>query len=254
MSDTDRNETAAGRVSRLKWIFLAAAAAALVLSVFSITYIPSCEVRGNHYLEADYIEEALFGGDIGERYFYALLAEQLQGHKPIGGVASYRIVFHRNFTVSIDVTEEEPAAVIAWRGMLYPIDQNGFVMARLSQAPEGLTVIEGAELERIPLYSTVEPKNIEVSRIMMLLRQIRKFGISAQKLVYAANGTVVLTTGSMQVKLGSSVHMEEKIGTLHDILQESILDGIKGTLNLEDCGESGTQKNYIFELEEELET
>lgn len=84
--------------------------------------------------------------------------------------------------------------------------------------------------------------------ILQLTQLLDDNEIAADSISYDEKMQAVIALGDVKVSLGSRDNMTDKIAELCAILDSGGLNGLKGTLHLENCGD-GSTSSYIFDRE-----
>ena len=83
---------------------------------------------------------------------------------------------------------------------------------------------------------------------MQLTQLLDDNEIAVDSISYDEKMQAVIALGDVKVSLGSRDNMTDKIAELCAILDSGGLNGLKGTLHLENCGD-GSTSSYIFDRE-----
>ena len=225
------------------FLLLAVLSAAVILS-YMLTYIPVCRISGNHYLPDELIEEQLFGRPSEQRFYHAVIRDRLGRNPKIEGIKSYTISFLSDHSVSVDVSENEPVAAVLLDGQYYLFDSTGFILCAEKEKTVDAPLVRGLSVSDVRVYGRLEPDRPDREAVMKLLSLLAANRIRADEISYAADGTVTLACSSLQILLGGSRQLEDKVADLADILNSGKLSDLSGILHLEEFDESSA---YIFE-------
>ena len=222
---------------------------AIAVTVFFTAYVGDCQIVGSQYGQEEQIEEELFSTPMEQRFFYQLFRSLTHTQKTVDGLASYQMTFSTNLSVSVHVTENPIIGAVKWEHNLYYFDRNGYVMAKDIEIATLVPVIDGSDLKNVALYEKLSGIKDSFSEdILQLTQLLADNEITADAISYDVNMNVTITLGEIKIALGSRNNMTDKIAELCAIIESGGLNGLKGTLHLENCGD-GSTNSYIFDRE-----
>lgn len=142
----------------------------------------------------------------------------------------------------VTVQEKKPVAALLEDGVYISFDREGLVLARTSEALEGLLLVEGIPSADAQVYEEipVEDKNV-FAYIEELVIELERQELQPDRLLWEADGMSAYY-GSVRVKFGKS-GFQDKVLQLSAVLVE--LEGKEGTLHLEHYNE--TNQSITFE-------
>ena len=111
----------------------------------------------------------------------------------------------------------------------------------------GYMKVEGVECEKPEIGSTLSIGEEQIGYLTSLIKILNKNDLMPNVVSYDENGRIVLSYDTYNIALGSSVYLEEKIDRALRILPQ--LDGLSGTLHLENYSSSST--DIVFEKDSE---
>ena len=222
---------------------------AIAVTAFFTAYVGDCQIVGSQYGQEEQIEKELFATPMEERFFYQLFKSLTHTQKSVDGLASYQMEFSPNLSVSVHVTENPIIGAAKWEHSLYYFDRDGYVMAKDIESEDMVPVVDGENFKSVALYEHLEgAKGSFTEDIMQLTQLLADNGITVQAISYDKKMQVTITLGDIKVALGSRDNMTDKIAELCAIIESGGLNGLKGTLHLESCGD-GSTNSYIFDRE-----
>ena len=157
-------------------------------------------------------------------------------HMEIGG----------NDTINVEVAEKIVTGCIDDDGRYIYIDTDGIVCEISDTHQEDVPLLEGLEFEAPVLNQMliVTDQTIYNSLVNLTLL-LEKHEILIEKIVFNEDGTMKMQMGDIQVMLGNSENMEDKMTELKNLLPQ--LENLKGTLHLENY--DSTKDSIIFTKE-----
>ena len=246
------------RSPKAKWgrILLYSAAAALACFLvlrylFVISYI---EVRGNRICSTEDVIVSS-GIKIGDSVFTLRndrIRANINGNRYLEFVSVWR-KFTPPCTITLTVREHVPYAKLTWMGLLRVIGDHGIVLERTAQVdlpipvPELVgMVVSQAEVGREVVY-TVPGQADAINSILEALYTAGLADLVAQVHVSIPDSLHLMTRSGMQIMLGDSGRMQEKIDLVHDTLPHIALMGdLNGTLLDVSTAEAADFRASIF--------
>lgn len=151
-------------------------------------------------------------------------------------------------TINVEVVEKVVTGCIEDNGNYIYIDTDGIVCEISDTRQEDIPLIEGLDYENPQLNQmlTVTDENV-YNTLLSLTLQLQKYELSADKVIFDADGSMSMQMGDIQVMLGTSGNMEDKIAEVNNLLPELTSRGLKGTLHLENY--DSTTDSIIFTKE-----
>ena len=222
---------------------------AIAVTVFFTAYITDCQITGSQYGEEQEIEAQLFSTPMEQRFFYQLFRKLTHTHKEIDGIASYQMEFSTDLSVKVTVTENPIIGAVKKEHHRYYFDRYGYVLAKDIDISTMVPVVDGSEFTNVTLYKHLDSaKDTLAEDILQLTQLLSDNEITADAISYDSRMNVTITLGEVKISLGSRENMTDKIAELCAIRASGNLDGLKGTLHLENCGD-GSTSSYIFDRE-----
>lgn len=112
-------------------------------------------------------------------------------------------------------------------------DRDGFVVETSREVFDGIPKVEGFSCEEVVLYEKLDIEDESgLKNLLSLTQLLKKYEISSSKISYdEVARTMVVTSGKIVIKVGTSDNLSQKILRLQYILPQ--IKGKKGTLHLE---------------------
>lgn len=219
----------------------------VTIFLFFNTYLTTFSVTGNVYLTSEFVQSRLFETQMDKRYFYVKGRERFVGAKKIPMIESYVLSFKGTGHVDIVIEEKKPVGGILFaEGSYLYFDQEGYILATKNERIPGIPVIEEVNAISPKMYEKIQINQEDLlGDIIELTGLLREYGIEADSLIYSEDRTVTVKMENIRVSLGTKKDLEGKIAELHDM--ETVLEGLRGTLHLENYDRMNRNGNYIFE-------
>lgn len=223
---------------------------AIAVTAFFTAYVGDCQIVGSQYGQEAQIEKELFSTPMEQRFFYQLFRQLTNTEKKIDGLASYKMEFSPNLSITVTVTENPIVGAVRWEHHRYYFDRNGYVMAKDIEVDGIVPLVDGSGLQNVELYAylTGSASTSLAEDIQQLTQLLDDSEITVDAISYDEKMWVTITLGDVKVSLGSRDNMTDKIAELCAIMESGGLSGLKGTLHLENCGD-GSTNSYIFDRE-----
>ena len=224
---------------------------AIAVTVFFTAYITDCQITGSQYGQEQQIEDELFSTPMEQRFFYQLFRKLTHTQKKIDGLAGYQMEFSLDLSVKVTVTENPIIGAVKWEHNCYYFDRYGYVLAKDINEPGAIPVVDGSSFQSVTLYAYLDGTKSGSSLaedILQLTQLLDDNEIAADAISYDSRMDATVTIDEVKVSLGSRDNMTDKIAELCAIKASGNLDGLKGTLHLENCGD-GSTSSYIFDRE-----
>lgn len=239
------------------WILGLFVMAALLFVLLWNLRIDTVRVEGTSFYTQQEIIDYVFEKPAERNFLYAWLNEKFGDRKAIPFVAGYTLEFDGTREVTITVYEKTLVGYIEYMGSCMYFDKDGTIVESSSEVREGVPLITGLNFDYIVLYKPLPVADeTTFTQILNLTQLIHKYDIQIDKIYFDARMNATLYSGNVRVQLGDNTDMEDKIAELTGMLP--LLEGMSGTLHLEDYDGSALNPGYSFvkdaEVEAETET
>lgn len=232
---------AAGLIFLFLLLFLAVGAL-VVVKVFTVEKVV---VSGNEHYSDETIEDWLLDDEYSWNSLYVYFKYKFVEPKEIPFVDTMELSLKSPHTVEIKVYEKGllGRVYIDALGQNAYFDKDGFVVEMSSEVIEGITKINGLDVDKIVLYEKLPIKGKSVLKNLLSLTQmLKKYGLVPDSIKYSDEGNYTLKYGKISVLMGQAQHLNEKVVRLSYIMPK--LEGQKGTLHLESWTENTTDITF----------
>ncbi len=252
--DRDRKETIREKKRRRKkrkiiwnmiliFLLIVAVSGLIVWKVFTVETVV---VEGNEHYSVDQIQKFVLSDEHSWNSLYVFMKYRFFEVDEVPFVDNIEISLQNPHTIKATVYEK------GMIGYLYipAIDQNayfdtdGFVVETSKQVIEGIPRIEGLDCDKVVLYEKLPIKNEKILKsLLSATRLLQKSEIVPAQILFNEKGEISLDYGEIQVILGNSDNLTQKILRVSYVLPQ--LSGKKGVLHVENWSENTT--NIIFD-------
>lgn len=217
-----------------------------VLIIWKVFTVKTVVVEGNEHYSDSQIEKIILSDEYSWNSLYMLLKYRFLEGEEIPFVEELEVSLDNPHTLRVHVYEK---GII---GYLYisSISQNayfdtdGFVAETSKEVIPDIPQVEGLDCDKVVLYEKLPIKDEDVLKsLLTVTRSLQKKEIIPQKIKFGSDDDISLEYGGIQVLLGRSDNLTQKILRLSYILPE--LSGKKGVLHMESWTENTT--NIIFD-------
>ncbi len=224
---------------------IVAIGALLVIKVFTVEKV---QVEGNAIYSDEKIENWVLNDEYSWNSLYVFFKYKLKDMEEIPFVDSMEISLKSPHVLHVEVREKGLLGYvyIPALGENAYIDKDGFVVELSAQIIPDTTKIAGLSIQTATLYEKLPLEKDAILKTLLNVSQlVSKYELKPDLIYVTSGDEVVLCYGNIQVNVGTNVYLNEKIVRLQEILP--LLDGMSGTLHLEDWSESN--KDVIFAKE-----
>lgn len=201
------------------------------------------EVTGNTKYTKEEIVNYIFQSKWDKNPYVLLMKSKFQKHKEIPFVDKYEISLTSLHNVKIKVYEKKMIGYVNYMGTNMYFDKDGTVVESSHDALKEIPQVTGLSLDKIVLGESLPVKNqVTFDLILDITQSLQKYKVQVDKLYISKEKNVRLYIGNVEVNLGDSKDIDDKIRTLRDISPS--LEGLSGTLDLSTYDEKN--KGYDF--------
>ncbi len=228
-----------GRSGRLTgFLVMLAAVCALVLLVRSRMFVISeIEVTGNSAKSASEIA-GLSGLRLGMNIFSVKKDEIERNISRDNYVELLNVDIEMPDKVTLEVRERTACAAVNCAGVILVIDEDGFILERRANVPDGNLVIisgmnisAGAQARRIE--SNTPGQTDTACRVLDAIRTAQVQGLVSELNVSDQENLYLVSQSGIQVLLGDDTQLEEKLDWMQAVLQKLTRAGImRGILDV----------------------
>ena len=230
---------------------LAVLLAALFLVAGNIT-IKEMSVTGNEFYTSEEIRDMLFDTPLKRNSIYCYLTNRFGEQQSIPFIERYQIEFHSLSSVEVIIYEKNIIGYIEYLGSNLFFDRDGVIVESSSRVIEGIPRVSGLTLDHVILYQELPVERQDVFEEVLNLTQLfERNEIPVEEIYFDKNYNAQIQIGDITVRLGENENMDLKIAELKNILPE--IEGLSGTLYLEDYQENAVNTTYVFKMDHEEE-
>lgn len=203
-------------------------------------------VEGNeHYSDAQ-IQKFVQSDEYSWNSLYVLLKYQFFETEEIPFVDTMEVSLKNPKTLQVKVFEKGIVGYLYLSAINQNVyfDTDGFVVETSKEVIAGIPQVEGLDCEKVVLYEKLPIKEeTTLQSLLTATRMLQKNEVLPQKIIFRDADDIALDYGKIQVLLGSSEDLTQKILRLAHIFPQ--ISGKKGTLHIENWTENTT--NIIFD-------
>lgn len=242
------------RLKKVKRFFLGlmifalvvAAAALVVIKVFTVEQV---EVEGNELYPDSQIESWVLNDEYSSNTLYVYFKYKLFPVQSVPFIDTMEVSLTSPQTVHIQVYEKGIIGYIYMptMGQNVYFDKDGFVVETSSNTIDGVPEVTGLTCQDATLYEKLELDQKGALKTLLTVTQtLKKYDLEPDGIDYGEQGEITVHYGSITVKLGDTEELTEKVVRLDKIMPS--LDGLSGTLHMEDWTEDTT--DITFRIDE----
>lgn len=220
--------------------------AVLVVKVFTVEQV---NVEGNEIYSDEKIENWVLNDEYSWNSLYVFFKYKLKDMEEIPFVDSMEISLESPHVLHVEVYEKGLLGYVyvPSLGQNAYIDKDGFVVELSTEIIPGTTKISGLTVKEATLYEKLPLERSSILKTLLNVSQLlKKYELIPDMIYVTDDNDVLLCYGDIQINVGGNVYLNEKIVRLQQIMPQ--LEGLTGTLHLEDWSESNT--DIIFAKEE----
>lgn len=216
----------------------------LLLSAFIAGYIyvmdnytiTTVYVDGNIHYTNEEIVDMVMEGRYGHNSLFLSLKYRDKGIDNIPFVETMDVTIEQKDTVRITVYEKAIAGYVAYLGRYMYFDKDGIIVETAEEATPGIPQVTGLAFDHVILHEPLPIENQEVFQdILNITQMLSKYSLSVDKIYFAPDYQVTLIFGEVQIAMGSSDDLDEKITKLQYLLPH--LEGREGVVDMRDYTE-----------------
>ena len=231
---------------RKRIIGIAAVAVALLIFFLISASISEVEVTGNGKYTSEEITEILFPDRMSRNSLLCFLRNRLQEHIQIPFVEDYEIIFHSPVQVEVIIYEKSVVGYVSYMNSYMYFDKDGIIVESANEALLGVPLVTGLKFGQIVLYQKLPLEKEEVfPEILNLTPILSIYEMQVDRIQFGTYGEITLFLGDLEVLLGNSGNLNDKVSELNDMLPQ--LKGHGGILHLEDYDEANIRAGYTLE-------
>lgn len=215
--------------------------------LFFAVRIKEIEVTGNKQYTEDEIIELLFDDRWSMNSAYCYYENQFKEKKSIPFIEDYKIEFQSPTKVRVVVYEKSVVGYVSYMSSYMYFDKDGIIVESANEQLSGVPWVTGMEFGHIVLYQPLPVANQAIFEQILNLTQILSINeIKVDKINYNSFMEAQLFIDEIMVELGDDSSLNGKITELKDILDSGEINGLAGTLYLDNYDENNSNPIYSF--------
>ena len=215
--------------------------------LFFAVRIKEIEVTGNKQYTEEEIIELLFEDRWSRNSAYCYYENQFKEKKSIPFIEDYKIEFQSPTKVRVVVYEKSVVGYVSYMSSYMYFDKDGIIVESSSEQLNGVPWVTGMEFGHIVLYQPLPVANQAIFEQILNLTQILSINeIKVDKINYNSFMEAQLFIDEIMVELGDDNSLNGKITELKDILDSGEINGLAGTLYLDNYDENNSNPIYSF--------
>ena len=209
--------------------------------------IKEIEVTGNAQYTKEQIIDLIFDEKWSKNSAYCYYESQFREKKSIPFIEDYKIEFQSPTKVRIVVYEKSVVGYVSYMSSYMYFDKDGIIVESSSEQLDGIPWVTGMEFGHIVLHQPLPVQNQAIFEQILNLTQILSINeIRVDKINYNHFMEAELFIEDIVVELGDDESLNGKITELKDILDSGEIDGLSGTLYLDNYDENNSNPMYSF--------
>ena len=230
-------------------VLLVLAAAGFLVTVRDVT------VEGNVTYTKTELTEMLFPTRLSRSVAVCWLKEHFAAHEELPFIEKYTLEFTGLTSVKLRIYEKSLAGFLSFQDYCLYFDWDGVLVESSRERRLDLLCVSGLNPDYAVLGTKLPVGDASVYRMILSVSQYLSqtriewegrnrtlMEITDEMVLSGSEATLVF--GSVRVFLGTTEHLEEKLGVMTDILPE--LTGRSGTLYLDTWTAGAAHPSYIF--------
>ena len=219
----------------------------LIGILFFSVRIKEIEVSGNRQYTEDEIIEILFDERWSKYSAYCYYENNFREKKSIPFIEDYKIEFQSPTKVRIVVYEKSVVGYVSYMSSYMYFDKDGIIVESSGEQLNGVPWVTGMEFGHIVLHQPLPVGNQAIFEQILNLTQILSLNnIRVDKINYNNFMEAELYIDDILVELGNDDSLNGKITELKDILDSGEINGLAGTLYLDNYDENNSNPIYSF--------
>lgn len=219
----------------------------LIGILFFAVRIEEIEVSGNKQYTENEIIELLFTDRWSRNSAYCYYESQFQEKKSIPFIEDYKIEFQSPTKVRVVVYEKTVVGYVSYMSSYMYFDKDGIIVESSNEQLNGVPWVTGMEFGHIVLHQPLPVADQAIFEQILNLTQILSINeIMVDKINYNSFMEAQLFIDDITVELGDDDSLNGKITELKDILKSGEINGMAGTLYLDNYDENNSNPIYSF--------
>ena len=211
---------------------------------FTITQVT---VVGNEHYTTEEITQMVCSSDLEKNSIYLYLRNRFGKKEEIPFIEEMDVDIVSPTAVKITVYEKAIAGYVEYLGRYLYFDRDGTVVESSTDRIAGVPFVTGLKFDHMALYEPLplDDRKDVFKLILSITQLLTKYEIAIDRIYFGSDNSITLKIGYVDVLLGKSDYIDEKINRLRFLLPE--LSGLKGELHMENY--TGEGNRFTFERE-----
>lgn len=230
----------------LLFLIAAGIAALVVVKLFTVQKVV---VKGNELYSDEQIKEWVLNDEYSWNTLYVFLKYRFMEAEDKPFIDTMEITMKPPHVINIEVYEKGMLGYlyIDAVGQNVYFDKDGFVVETSPDVIEDVPKITGLNCNEVVLYEKLKlQQNGVLKDLLNITNMLKKYGLVADEISYESTGDFKLHFGDIDIKVGETRGLEDKIVRIQNILPQ--LEGKKGVLHMENWTENNT--DIVFKNKE----
>lgn len=225
----------------LALVIIAFAAFKYVSDTYTVTNI---YVNGNIHYSNEEIIDMVMTDKLSHNSLFLSLKYRNKSIENVPFVEKMDVDIVSPDTITINVYEKAIAGYISYLGRYMYFDRDGIVVESSLEPSAGVPEVLGLDFGYVIIYEKLPVENEAVfAEILDITQLLDKYDLNADKIFFDSDYNVYLYFSGVEVSIGTSRFIDEKIIQLQYILPS--LEGKNGILEMKDFDED--TRNITFE-------
>jgi cell division protein FtsQ len=212
--------------------------AALIILAFYKGRIETIVYTGNTQNEESTLTDLIFGKFPNRVTYYLFHSRETS----IPNVYSYRVSFN-DTEADVQINEKSKVGYIRFMGANMYFDSTGTIVESTDEIYENVPEITGLDYDSLIVGQKIDTQEEMVLKSVLTFAQnFSEYDLPVTKVDFTDTGDIVLTMNDVEVQLGTTDHLSDKLYQLSVLYPE--LENRSGTLYLSSY--DGTQSRIVF--------
>ena len=204
-----------------------------VMENYTITTV---YVEGNIHYTNEEIIDMVMEGKYGNNSLFLSLKYRDKGIDNIPFIETMDVTIEEKDTVRITVYEKAIAGCVSYLGRYMYFDNDGIIVETSEEATPGIPQVTGLSYDYVILHESLPVENQNVFQdILNITHMLSKYSLSVDKIYFSPDYQVTLIFGDVQIAMGDSGDLDEKISKVQYLLPS--LEGKEGVVDMREYTE-----------------
>ena len=193
--------------------------------------ITTVYVEGNIHYTNEEIMDMVMEGKYGHNSLFLSLKYRDKGIDNIPFIETMDVAIEEKDTVRITVYEKAIAGYVSYLGRYMYFDNDGIIVETSEEATPGIPQVTGLSYDYVILHEPLPVENQDVfQNILNITHMLSKYSLSVDKIYFSPDYQVTLIFGDVQIAMGDSGDLDEKISKVQYLLPS--LEGKEGVVDM----------------------